>query len=66
MRHVDALSRNPIKVLFTHESQYGLTEKIYAAQQEDPEIKEILKFVLNGKNKEFLFSAQRVLYRINA
>lgn len=51
MRHVDALSRNPVEVLMVQEGRDGLVERVRRAQQEGPELKELIESVRAGKNK---------------
>lgn len=62
MRHVDALSRNPISVLMIEENSLSLTARIGQAQQEDEDSQKIRQ--ATEKNRTNIFSLkQNILYR---
>lgn len=63
MRHVDALSRNPVEVFLLQEGRDGLIETIQKAQQDDPELKKTIDAVQAGRNTDFSMSKRGILYR---
>ena len=62
MRHVDALSRNPVSVYTLQEKKDGLISQIQAAQEEDTELQKIIEAVKDDKSEDFTLK-RGVLYR---
>lgn len=63
MKHVDALSRNPVEVLMIQEGEINLIKKIQDEQKKDSELTKIMDAVNNKKTRDFNVSRQGVLYR---
>lgn len=64
MRHIDALSRNPVSVFAVQLEKDGLIEKLRKAQREDSELKSLIESVRAGKYSDFSLVRGDVLHKI--
>lgn len=63
MRHVDALSGNPIQIFYLQEGRSGILQRMRKAQQSDPKIIKLIKKIKKTPTDELKLSSQEILYK---